>query len=149
MSSGPRPVDVRPARIDDAPALAALSEQLGYPTPVAGCVERLRTLLAADRHEVLVACSSCGEVLGWVHVFVALRVQSEPFAELGGLVVAASEHGRGIGRRLVEHAGVWAAHHAAVKLRVRSRTSRQAAHGFYARLGFIRTKEQLVLDRRL
>jgi len=138
---------IRPATAEDAQALAELSGQLGYPTSAAESAQRLRTLLRSADHAVLVACSPGRAPVGWVHVFLALRLESAPFAELGGFVVAEGHRRRGVGGRLLAAAESWAAERGASKLRVRSRTDRDAARAFYVSRGFAVSKEQRVFDK--
>lgn len=142
-------VTVRPAGLEDAGAIARLSGELGYPTTSEQCAARLRTILGAADHEVLVACTEDGAVVAWVHVFEALRVESEPFAEISGFVVAEACRGQGVGKRLLAAVEAWVAARGLTQLRVRSRTERAAARAFYAGLGFVRSKEQNVFDKRV
>jgi hypothetical protein len=51
---------------DDAAALAALAEQLGYPTTPAQVAQRLAELDASAEHAVWVAEGAGGRVAGWV-----------------------------------------------------------------------------------
>ena len=138
---------IRPATPADAAALADLSAQLGYPTAAAQSAARLTLLLERDDHTVLVACADDGAVVGWVHVFVMNLIESEPFTDLGGLVVAATHRGQGVGRALVAAAEAWTADRGLSKLRVRTRSTRTAAHAFYEHLGFTLTKEQRIYDK--
>lgn len=144
-----QPVVVRGAALDDAAALAELSRQLGYPASAVEVAMRLAPMLASDDHLVVVACAHDEGVVGWAHVFLARRVESAPFAELGGLVVEQSVRGRGVGRRLVAAAEAWAVERGVLKLRVRTRVERTDAAAFYPRLGFDPTKDQRVFDKRL
>jgi GNAT superfamily N-acetyltransferase len=142
-------LEVRPALLADAEALAALAGELGYPATPELVEARLAAILAGPGHAVLVAESIPGEVVGWIHVFGARRVESEPFAELGGLVVREGHRGRGIGRRLVEAARRWAAVRGFSTLRVRTSVVREEAHRFYRGLGFELAKRQSVFSRAL
>jgi GNAT superfamily N-acetyltransferase len=87
--------------------------------------------------------------VGWIHVFTTLRLETDAFAEIGGLVVAESHRGREIGKRLLDSAEHWVIQRGMPRLRVRSRASRSGAHRFYEQSGFIRTKVQSVFDKRL
>lgn len=139
-------VDIRSATPGDVDPLAELSTQLGYPSSVEQTAGRLAPILASDDHLVLVAESVDG-VVGWIHVFLALRVESGPFAEIGGFVVTETLRGQGIGRALLTAAEEWVRRRGVAKLRVRTRSTRHGAQAFYQRLGFAPTKEQQVLDK--
>jgi GNAT superfamily N-acetyltransferase len=95
---------------------------------------------------VFVACTA-GKVVGWVHVFLALRVESDQFAELGGFVVSRKYRRSGIGRQLLAAAEEWVVSRGVAKLRVRSRSDRNDARVFYEKLGFSTTKVQNVFDK--
>jgi GNAT superfamily N-acetyltransferase len=142
---------LRPAEAEDATAIAKLATELGYPSTageVHSRLERLRSA-GADAHAVFVAEREGGEVVGWLHVFAAARVESPPFAEIGGLVVGSEARGEGVGERLVRAAEEWARARGLSELRVRSNVVRTRAHGFYERVGFGQLKSQLVLVKRL
>ena len=145
----PRKVEIRTASMEDAAPLAELSTQLGYPTPVRHSAARLESILRSREHRVLVACTPGTGVVGWAHVYLALRIESDPFAEIGGFVVDEHHRRRGIGRALLAAAETWVRARGVSRLRVRSRSTRGAAHAFYERLGFSRTKEQYVFDKDL
>ena len=139
---------IRPASIDDAHSIASLSRQLGYPASKADLEDRLASLLSDPDHAVFVALLGT-VVVGWIHVFVAHRVESETFAEIGGFVVDQRCRRRRIGRVLLAVAEDWAKEKAVRKLRVRSRSEREDARGFYESLGFTAIKEQRVFDKQL
>ncbi len=140
-------IEIREASLRDVPTLAELCAQLGYPSLSHQTLARLQTILRSNEHSVQVACSSDGEVIAWVHVFLSLRVESDPFAELGGFVVTKQLRGCGVGRSLLEAAESWVEKQGVKKLRVRTRSTRRDAQAFYERLGFTRTKEQHVYDK--
>ncbi len=91
-------VTIRNAVLDDAAALAGLSGTLGYPASVQDVRERLPAIADCENDCVLVACTADGLVVGWIHVFLAHRIETDRFAELGGLVVAEDHRGEGIER---------------------------------------------------
>lgn len=135
---------LRPATDGDVSALARLSHELGYPVSESRLAGRLCELAESDRDRVMVAVSEDGRILGWVHVFRRLLVESEPHGEIGGLVVTAAERGRGVGRALVAAAEQWAGSCGLTDLRVRSNVIRSNAHSFYEHLGFNEQKTQRV-----
>ena len=137
---------IRPAAPADVPKLADLTTQLGYPSSLEEVEARLRDLASRPEDAVLVADEE-GEVAGWIHVSALHSLEMEPCAQIQGLVVDASHRGGGIGAALVEAAAEWAAGHGFRTLRVRSNVIRERAHAFYERLGFARTKSQVVLVR--
>jgi GNAT superfamily N-acetyltransferase len=139
-------MNIRPATPEDAAAVADLATQLGYPTSPEQAEARLRDLATRPENAVL-AAEADGAVVGWIQVVGALRVDSEPYAEIAALVVDAAHRGGGIGAKLVEAADDWAVRHGFRTLRVRSNVVRERTHAFYERLGFARTKSQVVFTR--
>lgn len=87
---------------------------------------------------------AAGEVAGWLHATTSFRLESPPYAEIGGLVVDEHRRGQGIGERLVRAAVDWAGGRGFAELRVRSNVVREDAHRFYRRLGFASVKTQAV-----
>lgn len=141
-------IHLRPAREEDAPAVAGLATQLGYPSRPEEAAARLRSLAGRSEDTVLVA-EEAGAVIGWIHVRGVWQVDSDPHAEIAGLVVDEARRSRGTGAALVEAAAAWATAHGFTALRVRSNTVRLRTHAFYERLGFTRVKTQVVLALQL
>jgi GNAT superfamily N-acetyltransferase len=135
---------IRSASPADAPPIALLATQLGYPTRADEAEARLREAVDRPDGAVLVAEDEDGAVIGWIHVFAAHRIEAEPFAEIAALVVDETRRGRGTGAALVEAALEWAGRHGFRNLRVRSNVVRERTHAFYERLGFARLKQQVV-----
>ena len=86
-------------------------------------------------------------MIGWAHVAGMRQVVNDPFAELLALVVDGTRRGQGTGAALVEAVSDWAARNGFQTLRVRSNVVRERTHRFYDRLGFERTKSQVVFAR--
>ena len=142
-------VSIRPARSDDAAALAELSTQLGYPAAAETLSQRLARVRDQGVGEVFVATDSQDRVLGWTHVVPRLHLEEAPFAELAGLVVGDGARGAGVGAALLAAAEQWARQHGFVQFRVRSNVVRERAHGFYRREGYVERKRQVVFDKAL
>lgn len=137
---------IRPATPADIPKLADLTTQLGYPSSPEEVAARLRDLASRPEDAVLVAEVE-GEAVGWIHVSGLYSLEMDPCAIIQGLVIDESRRGGGIGAALVEAASEWAAGHGFRTLRVRSNAIRERTHAFYERLGFARTKSQIVFAR--
>jgi GNAT superfamily N-acetyltransferase len=135
-------VRIRRARISDAPQLAELSGQLGYPTTAAEITKRMRKLKPASQNALFVAESPGSGVVGWAHVSVTHLVEVGTRAELNGLVVGEGQRSLGAGARLLEAAEEWARKQGCPSMSVRSNVIRDRAHKFYERQGYEHYKTQ-------
>lgn len=97
---------------------------------------------------MFVACLG-GQVVGWLHVHAAHRLESAPFAEICGFVVDASWRRRGLGRLLLATAEQWATDCGMARIRVRVRSDRNEARMVYGRQGFALEKAQVVFGKLL
>jgi len=140
---------VRSVEGGDAAAVGELIVQLGYARPLEEVQRWIEELGGyAERQAVFVACEE-DQVVGWVEVSLERRLQTAPFALVGGLVVRDGLRGKGIGRLLCEAAEQWTREHGAGVVRVTSRSTREAAHRFYLRDGYSQVKTSLVFEKRL
>lgn len=132
---------VRPARLSDAEAIAALTKQLGYDADTRAVSERLPRLLARSDQQFLVADHG-GRAIGWIHMVVTEYVEADAFVVIGGLVVDREYRKQGIGRRLLARAEDWAAAKGCAFVRLSSSVKRTEAHAFYERSGYTNLKTQ-------
>ncbi len=137
---------IRPATLEDARDIATLSDQLGYPTPPERMQERLIKLLPRPDQRVF-AAERDGHLIGWLHVGKIEMVESDPFAEIYGLVIRDTERGKGIGPLLLRAAEAWASAQGLPKVRVRCNVLREQTHRFYEREGFVVRKAQKIFDK--
>ncbi len=144
----PKGMEIRPAGGHDAEGVARLSEQLGYPVAVEEARRRLADVAARADHACLVAVDG-EQILGWIHVFESLHVESARSAEIGGLIVESRRRDHGIGTALLDAAEAWARQRGIERLRVRTNIVRTDAHRFYVRQGFAVLKQQDVLTKAL
>jgi len=142
-------LNIRPAVLSDAAQMAVLSEQLGYLTDEQSVRQRLAIMSQNTNDRIWVAVTADGTLLGWVHGFYAIRLESGEFVEIGGLVVSQDARQQGAGRCLVSEVAAWARSLTCSRLRVRCNAQRAGAHQFYQRLGFAENKVQKVFDQRL
>jgi|FLYL01.1.fsa_nt_gi GNAT superfamily N-acetyltransferase len=143
-----KPFTFRSARPADAPRLAELSSQLGYPATAQEIRRRLAALARARAQRVLVAVQG-GEVVAWMHVGLRRSLEMAPCAEVVALVVDAAVRRAGIGRALLARAEAWARARALPVILVRSNILRGEAHAFYEALGYRRMKTQHVYQKTL
>lgn len=133
---------VRPVARNDAAQVAELSGALGYPVAAEVVAQRLARLLPRAEELVLVAETSPGRVVGWIHGAMQELLEAGPRCEILGLVVDARYRGQGIGRRLVAEVEAWAGRQGLDLMTVRSNVVRAESHPFYERLGYRRAKTQ-------
>ena len=133
---------IRRAENADAPRIAELSGQLGYPATPAQMRERLHGIKPASQHAVLVAETAEDGVVGWVHVSRQPLLEVEIRAEVNGLVIDERVRGAGAGARLLAAAEKWARKHGCKGMSVRSNVIRERAHKFYERNGYEHYKTQ-------
>jgi len=120
----------------DAPAIAGLCGQLGYPSLPEQVSARLGRILPEGGHAVFVAEAEDGRVCGFAHVFGYHVVESDPRAEVSGLVVDQAHRGQGVGKRLMQHVEDWARQQGYAVVSLRSNVVREQAHTFYQGLGY-------------
>lgn len=129
-------VSVREASPDDAPQLAPLLGELGYPVDANELVKRMRRMLERHDQKVLVA-ERDEQALGLLalHVFPVLAYDRD-LAMIMALVVTQQARGLGVGRALVDRAEAIGRSLGASRLMVTTHVRRADAHSFYERLGF-------------
>lgn len=140
---------VRNARISDAPRIAKLSGQLGYPATTADITKRIRQLKNTAPNALFVAVSPDSGVVGWTHVSVTHLVESGTRAELNSLIVDEGQRSLGAGAQLLQAAETWARKHGCPSMSVRSNVLRERAHAFYQRQGYEHYKTQKAFRKTL
>ena len=147
--SEPTPLlSIRTMEPRDADEVSVLIEQLGYERDADEArqwIEWMQT--RRDRQIAFVACLG-EQVIGWIEVFIEYRLQSPPFALIGGLVVKEGYRNQQVGLRLCEQAEKWTWEQGLTVLRVTSRSSRTGAHRFYLKNGYTATKVSQVFEKK-
>ena len=144
-----RSVAIRAMTAADVAAAARLATQLGYPSTSKQVARRFDAIQAAADSQVLVAVDESGAMVGWIHIFGNRLLESEPDAEIGGLVVDESVRGRGVGSALVLAAESWARERGYSVVSVRSNVVRREAHEFYQERGYGVVKTQVKFRKTL
>jgi GNAT superfamily N-acetyltransferase len=141
---------IRLASSDDAPALASLLGELGYPSEADSVRARMARVLGAKGDKatdtVFVATGpNARDVLGMLalHQFPALH-DDAPLALITALVVAERARGSGVGSQLVDRASETARRWGCTRLMVTTHVRRADAHAFYEHIGFELTGRRYV-----
>ncbi|HLZ24415.1 MAG TPA: GNAT family N-acetyltransferase [Ktedonobacterales bacterium] len=140
---------IRPMMASDAEEVAALTEQLGYPATTVQIVHRLGLLMEQPGNALFVAEDGDERIMGWIHVVGRVYLDSDPFAQVGGIVVDERRRGQGVGRALLTQAEQWAEARGYDELRLWSSVMRAGAHAFYERLGYEPVKTSYVFRKTL
>ncbi|QDW27997.1 GNAT family N-acetyltransferase [Pedobacter sp. KBS0701] len=138
-------VKIRAITEKDAESVAGLSTQLGYESNIEQTLFRIRQINNSNGNCAYVAIFE-NKVVGWIHGFYTLRIESDSFVEIGGLVVDAAYRNLKIGKQLIERIKLWAEQHQAKKLKVRCNIKRTESHQFYERIGFKENKRQIAFE---
>jgi GNAT superfamily N-acetyltransferase len=128
-------VVVRPARPDDAEAIAALLTEEGYPTGPSDITDRLARFGAPDG---AVFVADLGErPIGFVAIRAVPRFEhGDVMVRILALVVDPAARERGVGHRLMEAAEAFAAERGAAFLEVTAGHHRPDARQLYESLGY-------------
>lgn len=141
-------VEIRAISEKDAESVAMLSTQLGYESNIEQTLARIRQINNSNENCAYVAILE-NKVVGWIHGFYTLRLESDAFVEIGGLVVNSAYRNLKIGRQLIENVNLWAKKHGVKKLKVRCNIKRTESHQFYERVGFKENKRQVAFEMEL
>lgn len=140
--------EIRPMLVEDAEVVMFLSQQLGYAVSVIETITNIKQALKTPDHLLLVATYNA-KVIGWIHAFKAIYIESQPFIEIGGLVVDENYRGKGVGKALINEVKNWCLQKEVYSLRLRTNSKRTEAHQFYQHLGFLEIKQQKVYQMKL
>jgi GNAT superfamily N-acetyltransferase len=138
------PFVIRPMDARDAPALAPIIADWGYPSDERSIGARVANVAVSRSDLLRVAQADDGSLAGWIHAGEHRTLASDPVCEILGLAVDRRFRGMGVGRALVDVVRAWAKQQGYTIVQVHSNVIRPEAHPFYERLGFTRTKTQHV-----
>jgi GNAT superfamily N-acetyltransferase len=141
-------VRLRPPLPSDAKALAALAGELGYPTTAEELLGRLAALNPTDA-AVIVSTDASETPTGWCHVELRRTLVEPQSALIVGLVIGEGHRSEGVGAALLEAAERWARARGCRNLVVATRITRERAHRFYAREGYVVNKTSYFLTKPL
>jgi GNAT superfamily N-acetyltransferase len=128
---------IRPATDNDAPGVANLLTQLGYPCGADEIVHRLHYVIERPDDRLAAVLEFQGEVKGVICATVDIHLELvRPYGWITALSVDAAHRGRGLGALLLEYAEAWLKNRDVSAIIVNSHIRRGDAHRFYERLGY-------------
>ncbi len=140
-------IRIRTARLNDAEAIALLSKELGYEPHKDEIVRKLQKFELSPGEEIFVA--EFEKVVGWMHISLVEPLESDPFAEIRGIVVAEEYRGKGIGTKLIQSAEEWTRRKNCKKIRIRTNMKREDTRKYYRNLNFTSIKLQEVFEKKI
>lgn len=142
-------ISLRRAIENDTPAIAQLTNTLGYTATAREIAQRLRAVGGSKTDLLVVAVDNNDTVIAWLQAHAAHILESGFRVEITGLIVSPSHRRLGIGAQLVDFGERWAADIDAGAVVVRSNIQRTESHVFYPALGYQPTKTQHVYRKTL
>ncbi len=131
---------IRSIELRDAAEVCALIQQLGYERPLDNVAHWIEALVKHAQSQAAFVAELENEIIGWIEISIQNRLQSEPYALIGGLVVKEGFRNRKVGLKLCEKAEAWSWETGVAVVRVTSRSTRLDAHRFYLNNGYRLTK---------
>lgn len=136
----PGPVTIRTAAAADAPAVAALLTELGYPSQAAAVAERLAALDGDVLLAEIEGAAAGVAAVARVHVLH----DAAPWMRITTLVVSERFRSGGVGGALVRACESTARAAGCTRIEVTSNVRRDAAHRFYEQLGYATESRHLI-----
>ncbi len=130
---------------EQANEISLLSHQLGYHATAIETLNSIDKIISNKDNCIFIAVQN-QKILGWIHGFYTLRIESDAFVEIAGLVVHELCRKQQIGKKLIEAVGTWAQPFNVRRITVRCNEIRSESHRFYQHLGFVSKKKQLVFE---
>lgn len=129
-------IEIRACTPEDAEAVSALLQQLGYRVVSGSLAERIRQLGETGADPILLAVAD-GNVVGVVATHRCCMLQYEkPVLRVTALVVDSRARRREVGKLLMHHAEAMAAATGCGFVELTSAADRTEAHAFYRAIGY-------------
>ncbi len=128
-------IALRPATIADAPRIAEMFTEEGYPAGASAIEGRLARFASDD--SVVIVAEHGGELLGFIAFHVIARFEhDDTFVRIVALVVDSGARGRGVGHVLINEAERFGRERAAAFVEITAGHHRPAARHLYDSLGY-------------
>lgn len=133
---------IREANTSDSEQINAVSVHLGYNELLTAAAQFKLDQLLCSPHDYIYVIESKQIIVGWLHTFLARRIASPEFIEIGGIVVHPDFRRQGFAKALVSYVLA----NSTVRVRVRCSDKRTGSHKFYKAIGFELSKVQHVYE---
>ena len=143
----PSQLVIRTIEPRDAAEVCILTHQLGYDRTIDEIAHWIYSLQDRRSNQAAFVAELAEEVVGWIEISIEHRLQSAPYALIGGLVVKDGFRNQRIGLRLCERAESWCWETGVATVRVTSRSTRLDAHRFYENNGYRLTKVSHIFEK--
>lgn len=132
--------------LNQANQISLLSAQLGYKIDAIKTLNQIEKIIASRDNCIFIAVQNQA-ILGWIHAFYTIRIETVPFVEIAGLIVHENYRKQKIGYHLIEAVKEWTLPYNCAQISVRCNEIRTESHRFYENLGFILKKKQFIFER--
>ena len=133
---------IRECVLEDCMDIVKLNrEEMGYDYPENAAKIQLANLLYDVNHKIYVAVIE-NEIVGYIHANNYDLLYAPHMKNIMGIAVYKAHKKKGIGKALLAKLELWGKETGAVGVRLVSGSQREGAHLFYAKCGYIETKEQ-------
>jgi len=132
-------VEITNATYCDVPRLAELMEQLGYKTSEEDMSLRFKNLEKDRNYHTLISKIE-GKVVGMIGLHKGIFYERNGiYVRITAFVIDEEYRGKGIGRKLIQEAELWAKNQGALAIGLTSgnRKERELAHQFYRKMGYL------------
>ena len=136
-----KPMKIRKAHPNDAPAILLLLDQLGYPNTGDFLADRIKSLLGDPEEELVVGEQDDVIVAVLSLHFIPQLASRGPFARISYFCVHHDHRSNGLGRQLEEYVEQAARAHGCDRIEVHCHSRRTDAHRFYIRQGYEKIPE--------
>jgi ribosomal protein S18 acetylase RimI-like enzyme len=128
-------IHVRQAEATDAPELAELITELGYPAESQEIWSRIKKM-PKETYETLVAVGE-NKVIGFIGLLtLPVYEHSQPIGWVLALCVSPRSQRKGVGKALIQAAEAYYQDRGVTDIRLHSGSQREDAHEFYEAMGF-------------
>lgn len=136
--------NIRSARLEDAPIIINLLEQLGYPNTESFLEEKLKMMLKHPNEEFFVYEVE-GKVVAMMSMHIIPQIALEgDFARLSYFAVDANYRGEGVGKKMEKYAVKLAMDRKCDRIELHCNERRVESHKFYYRQGYEESPKYLM-----